>query len=554
MNKLTSIIQAATRGTLQSDLSHILECSSAQITQDTTGSQQARLIPLVYAGRQYGYLRLIGAADDPDERVIELLSLLLHQSIDVQSYIELINRELREPLNGIIGMTSVLHASAADAQRAHLDTIQLCSIQVTRVLNNVLDFCKLNSGGLVVRASPYNLRDLIAPCRRIIASSQRDARISLRGTTPAHIIIDGDKFVNILMNTLIFVMNTTHSHNRIRISVYTHSSRVVVVIQDNDTTRAGSLDEGAFEFNMGVNAARTQHLDLAVAKKMCDLIGGAIAVVSEPDFGTKFEIQIPYQPVVEALVIVDDASNPITANVVRALAQRDIAHETRTRLCDDTNMRYVRIVVMIAPTAAILDETAAYLLLYPNIASLAIGNAAAHYNLTECMHSFRDGDFARFLDSNMPHMRIQPIESLTPSPPVNTRLMRHSSPWSDTAITRVSSLLNTNAHVLIADPVQHNASMLRHMLNKMGFRRVNVVSSGTQAVRIMLETDVDVLITDAVVRDFAALQHAITGIAEHRRPQLIMTTTASAHARPGWRVLTKPITRTNLEACLKTVC
>ena len=115
------------------------------------------------------------------------------------------SHEIRTPMNGVLGVTHLLHDTGLSAeQTAHVETIQQSGEALLVILNDILDYSKLQAGKLMLEAVDFDLIDLIDGVRRILAPSADQKGIKLEATiapgVPAFATGDPGRLRQVLMN------------------------------------------------------------------------------------------------------------------------------------------------------------------------------------------------------------------------------------------------------------------------------------------------------------------------------------------------------------------
>jgi signal transduction histidine kinase/ActR/RegA family two-component response regulator len=217
-----------------------------------------------------------------------------------------ISHEIRTPMNGVIGMAELLACTSLDAeQRAHVKTIQVSGRSLLTLLNDVLEFSRLESKTLTVERNAFRLAGVIDDCLEIMAPMASGKGIELtssiaEGTVEA-IVGDEHRTRQVLLNLL---------SNAIK---FTRQGSVAV------TLRSRSVDEGRVEVRFSVADTGSgiaaedvgrlfvafQQLDgssirqyggaglgLAISKRLTELMGGTVTVETELGRGSTFHFTI----------------------------------------------------------------------------------------------------------------------------------------------------------------------------------------------------------------------------------------------------------------------
>lgn len=128
------------------------------------------------------------------------------------------SHELRTPLNGVIGFTRLtLKSELNPTQRDHLHTIERSANNLLAIINDVLDFSKLEAGKLILESIPFPLRGTLDEVVTLLAHSSHDKGLELtlniKNDVPDNVIGDPLRLQQVITNLVGNAIKFTESGN-----------------------------------------------------------------------------------------------------------------------------------------------------------------------------------------------------------------------------------------------------------------------------------------------------------------------------------------------------
>jgi PAS domain S-box-containing protein len=216
------------------------------------------------------------------------------------------SHELRTPLNAILGFAELMFKGKvgpiADDHKEYLGDILSSARHLLRLINDVLDLAKVESGKMEFRPETLDLGNVIGEVRDILRGLAFARRI--RVETDVHAaagtaVLDPSKLKQVLYNYVSNALKFTHEHGRVTIRVIPEDeAHVRIEVEDTgigipaeDTPRLfvefQQLDAGMAKKYAGTG------LGLALTKRIVEAQGGHVGVKSEPGKGSTFWAVLP---------------------------------------------------------------------------------------------------------------------------------------------------------------------------------------------------------------------------------------------------------------------
>lgn len=267
-----------------------------------------RVTPLYDNGKQIG--AVVNYHDKTSQKEILRAKEMAEQADRAKSeFLAIISHELRTPMNGIVGIMDLLTDTELDEeQRNYLDIIRMSSDSLLYILNEVLDYSKLEAGKMSIMHEPIDIFQLVEGVMTLFAPAAQEKQLLLTSvlseSIPPVFMGDGTRLRQILINLVGNAIKFTDS-GEVSVKVERlanpdpHALTLAFYVKDTGIGIPLHLQGQLFQSFSQLHPSLNRKyggtgLGLSICRKLVELIGGIIGVDSQEGAGSTFYFTLPF--------------------------------------------------------------------------------------------------------------------------------------------------------------------------------------------------------------------------------------------------------------------
>jgi CheY-like chemotaxis protein len=239
------------------------------------------------------------------------------------------SHEIRTPLNAIVGFTNQLLKSEQTAeQREQTQIIQSSSTHLLQIVNEILDYSKLESGNIILESIAFSPSTLVHEVAHILmhTAAKQQTRIvcDVLENTPQYVMGDPVRIRQILLNLASNAIKFTENGTvTLTLSAKIKSEKDILLfikVKDNGIGISKEKIQLIFNKFSQADAGTTRKyggtgLGLSICKRIIDVHGGSIQVESEINKGSAFSVTLPLKLANDQNIALGNGYTPSIANL-----------------------------------------------------------------------------------------------------------------------------------------------------------------------------------------------------------------------------------------------
>lgn len=411
------------------------------------------------------------------------------------------SHEIRTPLNGVIGYNQLLlQTELSKTQKEYLSSMNHCSLQLIQIINDILDFGKLSSGKMNIHNECFPLKevqDIITDAmKQRLAEKKQKCIFNITDVSNDFIILDKQKLIQILINLIYNANKFSDIGTHITVTFILEEDNLIIIVKDNGI---GIKEENInkvfkpFEQVANNNSTNGTGLGLAICKKLTKLLGGNITLESEFGKGSTFIVTVKYKKQEFFEVSMKRDSILLSGKSVLVVDDNIDNRIVLTEMLFEWNMRPVVCASALEALRMVLSERYSFDIGLIDICMPGISGSELAKQIKEeqpLLPLIALSSIDSFVNTNEFEQKLdKPINRIQLFNNIHHIISKKECPSAYIGKEKCSpsnkmncGVFDKKLRVLITEDIIYNRNLLLNILEKIGYKNVDIAENGKIAI------------------------------------------------------------------------